>query len=304
MRKTRIKKRSILPLNALRSFESAARLGGQNAAAHELLVTSGAVSHQIGNLEDFLGVELFSGSNRTPELTLTGKRLLGELTPAFDQIDTAIRSALDQNENTLHVRCYSTFALMCLIPRLSRFKEIHPDIKIQLTTDSYNVNSVSPDHELVILLVDDAGLKSTDVVLMREQLGFVIAADLIEVGAKVTPELLRKVPKIETDTRIDAWPVWLNLMGASFESMTFDTALTYEHFSFTIEAVTNGLGGCVTPYHLVSDRLQDGNIVAPFGFVESRRTYIIRPLRSPTQRSEAFCEWLKMALYLPIKLAD
>jgi LysR family transcriptional regulator, glycine cleavage system transcriptional activator len=51
--------RSLPPLNSLRTFEAAARLGGVGRAASELNVTHGAVSHQIKALEAWLGQPLF-----------------------------------------------------------------------------------------------------------------------------------------------------------------------------------------------------------------------------------------------------
>ena len=53
-------KRHLPPLNALRAFEAAARLGRMSAAADELAVTHGAVSRQVRHLEDILGVTLFA----------------------------------------------------------------------------------------------------------------------------------------------------------------------------------------------------------------------------------------------------
>lgn len=52
-----------IPLNALRTFEVAARQGSFTRAAIELRVTQAAVSHQIARLEDVLRVTLF---HRTP----------------------------------------------------------------------------------------------------------------------------------------------------------------------------------------------------------------------------------------------
>jgi LysR family transcriptional regulator, glycine cleavage system transcriptional activator len=48
-----------LPLNALRTFEAVARLGSFRAAADALFVTQSAVSHQIHNIEEWLGKPLF-----------------------------------------------------------------------------------------------------------------------------------------------------------------------------------------------------------------------------------------------------
>ncbi len=54
-------KRRLPPLNALHTFEAAARLGKMIAAAEELSVTPGAVSRQVRQLELSLGVDLFEG---------------------------------------------------------------------------------------------------------------------------------------------------------------------------------------------------------------------------------------------------
>lgn len=66
-------KRKNIPLNALRAFEAAARLGRQIAAAEELGVTHGAISRQVRQLEEHLGVSLFEGSRNHPVLTAAGK---------------------------------------------------------------------------------------------------------------------------------------------------------------------------------------------------------------------------------------
>ena len=49
-------RRSLPPLNALRSFEAAARHQSFTRAADELCVTQGAVSHQVKALEAELGL--------------------------------------------------------------------------------------------------------------------------------------------------------------------------------------------------------------------------------------------------------
>jgi LysR family glycine cleavage system transcriptional activator len=53
-------RRSLPPLNALRSFDAAARHQSFTRAAGELCVTQGAVSHQVKALEAELGVKLFN----------------------------------------------------------------------------------------------------------------------------------------------------------------------------------------------------------------------------------------------------
>ncbi|MDD7973633.1 LysR substrate-binding domain-containing protein [Roseinatronobacter alkalisoli] len=297
MTKRRVTKRSNLPLNALRSFEAAARLGRQHAAAEELLVTHGAISRQICKLEEYLGLDLFSGAKRTPELTPEGQRLLEELTPAFDQLDAAVRRVLDEKERVLRVSCYSTFAMLWLIPRLSRFREIHPDIVVQLSTDSADMGAARMAHDLKVLLLDSkTDLGPHDSILVNEKLGYILSPRHLTEGVAAKPDLLCQIPQIATSTRLDAWLVWVGLTGMDQAFQPQSAAMIYEHYSFAIEAVTNGLGGCVAPYHLIVDRLDEGRLVAPFGFVESKRTYVARSVCAPNRRSKAFITWLQNEL--------
>src|SRR5690554_2960015 len=78
------------PLNALRTFEVAARHLSFKDAAEELSVTPTAVSHQIRGLEDFLGVELFRRLTRALELTPEGEALLPGVREGMDCFQEAV----------------------------------------------------------------------------------------------------------------------------------------------------------------------------------------------------------------------
>jgi DNA-binding transcriptional LysR family regulator len=78
------------PLNALRSFEAAARLGGVGRAAEALHVTHGAISRQLRLLEEHLGVALFERDGRGLRLTRAGVELQAACEGAFDQIRAAV----------------------------------------------------------------------------------------------------------------------------------------------------------------------------------------------------------------------
>src|SRR5258708_820274 len=82
--------RRLPPLNAVKVFEAAARLGSFARAADELNVTHGAVSRQIRTLEDWLGVRLFLRSNRNAVPTVEGAALLAEVAPVLDRLALAV----------------------------------------------------------------------------------------------------------------------------------------------------------------------------------------------------------------------
>src|SRR5262245_9143690 len=77
------------PLNALRAFEAAARHLSFKQAAHELHVTAGAVSQQVRQLEERLGVQLFERLTRQVILTPAGEAYLTPVRKAFHRIAEA-----------------------------------------------------------------------------------------------------------------------------------------------------------------------------------------------------------------------
>src|SRR5262249_3310870 len=121
-------------LTGLQSFEAFARLGGMTAAAAELNVTHGAVSRQVRALEARLGVAMVVGPRHDLRLTEAGQRLATALTSAFDQVAAALPGAGPDQE--LVLSCLGTLAMKWLIPRLPRFLDQHPGLRVRIV-ESY-----------------------------------------------------------------------------------------------------------------------------------------------------------------------
>ena len=115
------------PLNSLRFFEAAARLGSFVKAGDELRLTHGAVSRQIRLLEQSLGVDLFERRNRGVFLTPQGEQLLGAAQYAFEHLNTVMESLRKPVRHLpLVVSCEPTISMKWLIPRLGDFYRRHP----------------------------------------------------------------------------------------------------------------------------------------------------------------------------------
>ncbi len=128
--------RRLPPLNALRAFESAARLGSFTAAARELLVTAAAVSQQVKGLEHYLGISLFERRPAGLLLTDLGRSLLPELTRGFDQLaGAADRARQGELAGPLTVTTLPAFATGWLLPRWPDFARSQPRIELVLRTD-------------------------------------------------------------------------------------------------------------------------------------------------------------------------
>src|SRR5918996_3609704 len=74
------------PLDLLKGFEAVARHLSFTKAADELFVTQSAVSRQIRQLEEHLGVRLFERRTRAIVLTDAGYQYYLELAPLLKQI--------------------------------------------------------------------------------------------------------------------------------------------------------------------------------------------------------------------------
>ena len=76
------------PLNAVKAFEAAGRLENFSKAALELNVTPSAVSRQIKNLEDYLGIGLFARVGNEVRITAAGRVYLSYVQDGFDKLQS------------------------------------------------------------------------------------------------------------------------------------------------------------------------------------------------------------------------
>ena len=127
--------RRLPPLNALKAFEASGTTGSFTRAAELLHVTQSAVSRQVKQLEDILGVELLERRHHFLELTPAGRALLPVLRQSFDKIELSVRSILENTHLTrLKVNVPPTFATRWLVPRLGSLKALHPELDLSITT--------------------------------------------------------------------------------------------------------------------------------------------------------------------------
>jgi LysR family glycine cleavage system transcriptional activator len=126
--------KSLPPLPAIRAFEAAARLGSFTRAAEELHMTQAAVSYQIKQLEQRLGLALFQRQPRQVVLTPAGQRLAPAVLDAFKQLRTAFAQTAEREQSELAITSLPTIAATWLVPRLGFFQLAHPKLAVRLDT--------------------------------------------------------------------------------------------------------------------------------------------------------------------------
>ncbi len=255
------------PLNALRAFEAAARLGSFVRAADELSVTAGAISQQVANLEASLGIGLFDRNGPKLSLREAGRAYLPSLRHALDEIEAATLDLVTHGtgERRLVIGALHTLASSWLIPRLNRFQNEHPDIRPVIETLS--LNFATPDRS------PDLGAKQLDVGLyfgdgswtgVRSDKIFdeiqVIVAKPGYVGLAEKADLSGLVsnhPRLVHTTRPKAWHSWAQASGIT---VTGAPGPGFEHFFMLIEAAKAGMGIALLPRVLIEGQLAEGSL--------------------------------------------
>ena len=130
-----------LPLNALRSFEVAARHCHLRRAAEELGVTHGAVSRQIRQLEAQLDTCLFDRSNNRLTLTQEGRRLALAVGEALDRLtEGALSVDPGSLPGELVVAAPPSISACWLLAMIGDFNRSYPEIAIRL-------DNINPLHD-------------------------------------------------------------------------------------------------------------------------------------------------------------
>lgn len=298
------------PLGALRAFEAAARLGRMTAAAQELCVTPGAISRQVRQLEEHLGVALFDGSKVRPTLTPAAQILQPALSQAFRQMADAVREVSDPARGPLDVACFSTLAVKWLLPRLFDFQARYPEIDVRLRTSAAETGDGPSRCDLAITAEAVAPSPAAMPAppdpqhLFMEYLGPVLSPALAQrmpAPLQAPGDLLSPAWQpllLRTRTRRNAWAMWAAAAQTSpaLQTQAFpgQGGPEFEHYYFTLEAAVRGLGMAIAPWHLVVDDVQAGRLLAPWGFVASGYHYVMqRRSEVGLPRLDTFCTWLR-----------
>jgi LysR family glycine cleavage system transcriptional activator len=286
--------RRLPPLNALRTFEAAARHESFTRAAEEPCVTQGAVSHQVKALEVELGVKLFNRERQRLLITGARREYLAVVRDALDRIAVGTdRLVQRQSSGVLTVSMSPDFAAKWLVHRLGRFAGAHPDIDLRISATIHHVDFAREEVDLAVRHGDGnwAGL---DVVRMcSEQLFAVCSPKLLSARQRPSkpPDVL-KFPLLHLDDRKD-WSKWLEAAGVAGPQPTHGPVLN--RASMVIDAAVGGQGVAVARTTLAAWDLINGRLVRPFDFALrlSKNYWVVCPkATSGLPKITAFRAWL------------
>ncbi|USG62388.1 transcriptional regulator GcvA [Sneathiella marina] len=284
------------PLNALRSFEAAARQLSFSKAAEELYVTPAAVSHQVKALEDWLGVDLFKRLNRAVMLTDEGQSYVLGVREGLQLLSSATEKLMKQDAaGALHVDTMPSFAARWLLPRLSRFRDEHPDIDVRLSASDLLTDFDRNDVDIVVRYGNGnyPGLRVEK--LLTEDVLFPVCSPSLLTGEHPlrTPEDLQFHTLLHDDMRID-WDTWLTVAGV--ENVDPKKGPSFNDSSMVLTAAMAGQGVALGRSTLAADDLIAGRLVRPFNqqpLKAGHAYYIVCPEeKADRPRIAAFRTWL------------
>ncbi|WP_176084898.1 LysR family transcriptional regulator [Martelella sp. HB161492] len=248
------------PLNALRAFEAAARLGGFSTAAEELSVTPAAISQHIKALEDWAGAALFERRSKGVRLTALGREVIGEFTRAFDALGSAQRRLSEAGRpKRMQIAALPSVAQLYLAPRLGTLKQAFPGVTISVTALERPPNLAREmfDFSLFFRAADPA---VGQIVVARDAMTPVCVPALADKLA--TPSDLLAFPLISDALWNNDWRDWFQ------QVMNDETSIpegpVFSLYSMALDEALGG-GGILMGHHALIDRYrQQGRLVAPF----------------------------------------
>ncbi len=271
-------------LNAMRSFEAAARLGGFSAAAEELCVTPGAVSQQVRALEDWVGAPLFERRTQGVMLTALGEDVRRDFETAFDALGHALhglRAAAPGGP--VSIAALPSVAQLWLAPRLAEVRAQMPGQTISITALETPPNMQREVFDLALFIAHPDALPNSRTIAL-DRIFPVCAPQVAERLNR--PEDLADVELIHDATWRDDWGNWLDV--ADLPTAIAQQGAVHSLYAIAVSEAVGGAGVLIGHEPLVAEHLATGALVRPFPQVfETGRSLLLCSARSLPSGSAA-----------------
>ena len=294
--------RKLPPVKSLLAFEAAARNISFSEAAKELNVTRVAISRQVRQLEDTLGIKLFVRGQSNVELTRTGRRLSLAVTRGFQAIVEEIEAIENTSEERLiTISTTSGVSTYWLMPIIGRYREIDPTVDFRLLVSHDLINLVQSSVDIAIRY-GEGNWSGTQSELVQRQMIMPVCSKsfLAKHGPFHKLEDLLTAPLLDFETAYDAsssWPSFFRDAGAAMavtpRMSSYDTYINF------VQAVLDGQGVGLLGPPLMQNFLESGVLVKALDVppVPQRGYYLCQPTGvSASVAVNRFHGWLKTEL--------
>jgi DNA-binding transcriptional LysR family regulator len=251
-------------LRSLRAFTYAGRYLSFKVAAEHLFLTASAVSHQVRNLEEFLGVPLFVRKTRALEFTEAGKKYFDFLDEMFARLEAETHQLWSEYGRKIVRMCVPHFfANELLLPKLDALHALMPDTDIRVTTQTSLMKEHPAEADLSILLGDEDEFPNLVTHLLFTRSLVVAAAPALLKGFdRRHYKSLDGQTLIVHENRPNAWTNWSKALKAPLPKA--GKILRFDSMSTVVQAAASGLGFAIVSWPLSEQWFESGKLVKVF----------------------------------------
>ena len=287
--------RKLPSLPLLRTFEAAARHLSFKKASEELCVTPSAVSHQVKQLENQIGVKLFARYNRSIDLTQEGRLYYKEINSALRNIELATNNLSRPGKSKpIHLNTFPFIATELLVPQLKRFKEEYPDIELQIGSTTQSLDFQTSKVDVAIRIGRGEWEGTVSEALAPVTLTPLCSPEfLVQNDIQSFDDLLR-FPLIHNAYLKSLWGMLAQQNGCAYKSKSQD--LWLDSIQSMIQAAEQGLGFTLMDVRCIPTRIQQKTLVAPFDQTLSsgEKVYLVyREGKALSEELIAVNSWVK-----------
>lgn len=261
--------RDLPSLKSLRAFEAAARNGSLTAAANELCIGQGAISHQIRILEDNLGLSVFIRKQHGVELTPEGALLFASCNRAFDDLEGVVQHIRPRNtQKILRVKVGPFFSMKLIAPRISAFLSENPGLQIHLSHLETNTPATGTADVIIDYCLHPPPARFSQR-LLRERLVPVCGSAIWQ--AQAGKHDLLSGNRLHY-RGLQEWQSWIASSGLRLPPSRQDLIFDDQHI--ILEAVKEGQGVALIDRTMVEYELRSGQVrLVHDHFYEPNETY-------------------------------
>ena len=295
--------RHIPGTRALRTLIAAGKHLNFTRAADELGLTPAAVSFQIKEIEDQLGVKLFTRTSRTIRLTEAGTLLCEAAGDALDVMGRAVSKARKAARGTaqLKVTVDPQFATKWLMRRVEEFRRLHPDIELRFDI-SYELRDFDVDDIDVAIRFGAGKYPGLAASRLFDNVIVPVCSPRLLTSGKPLREprdlLNHTLAHIEWSRQGVTWPNWRMWMAAAgVDEYDGSNTIVFGASSNAVDAAMAGDAVALADFAMVANDLSEGRLVRPFDLsikVSPEYAYfLVYPEGSANDpRITAFQDWI------------
>jgi LysR family glycine cleavage system transcriptional activator len=284
------------PFKGILAFDAVARLGSVSKASEELNLTVSAVSHQLANLESFVGRRLLERSPRGMTLTIYGERFQRDIAGALSMLAAAAQGARSgETAEVLRIHSVPSFASLWLMPRLPTFREQHPNIRIHLKASHGDADFSRGEADIDIRYGAIQGRDLHVESVFAEEILPMISPRL-KSGLNIrSPEDLIKQDLIQSELTLVQWSHWFSAHGVPVSPSGY--VLSFDRTSMVLDAAIQGLGIALDSNRTAEGALRRGDLVPVFedgkGMPVHAHHMVYPRAHAQWERVERFAQWLR-----------